>query len=134
MPLYEEIKPTPGSLEHAGPKETADMIIRLLDSKKAKDIKLLYVEKQTIIADYFVICTGTSNTQIRSLADEVRFKMSMGGREALRVEGADTGSWVLLDYGSVIAHIFNPEARNLYKLDKLWTDAVEVDISALLVQ
>ena len=131
---YTEITPTPGSLEKLSPRETADIIIRLLDMKKAGDIKLLYVEKQTIIADYFVICTGTSSTQIRGLADELRYKTSLGGLEPQRVEGEPNGGWVLLDYASVIVHIFNAEARSVYKLDKLWVDATDVDISDLLIK
>lgn len=120
------------SLLEISPKETADIIIKILDSKKASDIKLLHVEKQTIIADYFVICTGTSNTQIKSLADEVIDKLEIGGLLPLHKEGENSGNWVILDYASVIVHIFNREMRDFYKLEKLWQDASEDDISSLL--
>ena len=102
------------------PREIAELAVSVLDGKKAKDIELIHVEKRTIIADYFIICTGTSRTQIRSLADEVEEKLAEAGCPALRTEGMDTGTWVLKDFGSVIVHIFNAESRNFYKLEKLY--------------
>ncbi len=132
------------NLENAAPEVTAEelhdseklasYIVKVLDSKKAKDIKLLHVEKQTIIADYFVICTGNSRTQIRSLADEVEFQLSKYAIEPMHTEGADTGIWVLQDFGNVIVHIFNGESRDFYKLDKLYMGTTEQDISNLLTE
>ncbi len=116
------------------PETLAKFIVSVLDSKKARDIKLLHVEKQTIIADYFVICTGTSRTQIRSLADEIEFKLEPYGVEAIHTEGADTGVWVLQDFGTVIVHLFNRESREFYKLDKLYQDTTEHDISELITE
>jgi len=118
----------------ATPRELAEYIVKVLDSKKAKEIKLLHVEKQTVIADYFVICTGNSRTQIRSLADEIEFKLSAFGITPSHIEGADTGIWVLQDFDNVIVHIFNSESRDFYKLDKLYMDTTEEDISALLTE
>lgn len=118
----------------AEPEALAKYIVAVLDSKKAKDIKLLHVEKQTVIADYFVICTGSSRTQIRSLADEVEFKLSGYGIAPAHTEGADTGIWVLQDFGTVIVHIFNGEGRDFYKLDKLYQDTTERDISDLITE
>ncbi len=120
--------------ELKNPEALAAYIVKVLDSKKAKDIKLLHVEKQTIIADYFVICTGNSRTQIRSLADEVEFKLSAYDIAPLHTEGTDTGIWVLQDFGNVIVHIFNSESRDFYKLDKLYMDTTEQDISALITE
>lgn len=114
------------------PRQLADFIVAVLDAKKAHDIKLLHVEKQTIIADYFVICTGSSRTQIRSLADEVEFKLEPYEIAPLHTEGADTGTWILQDYGSVIVHIFSGDARDFYKLDKLYMETTEQDISDLV--
>jgi len=110
------------------PKELANKIIEILDEKKANNIKLLHVEKQTIIADYFIICTGTSNTQIRALADEVSEKMRLTGVEPKNIEGFNEASWILLDFSSVIVHIFNRETRNFYNLEKLWIDSTEIEI------
>lgn len=116
----------------ADPKTLADYVVSVLDSKKARDIKLLYVEKQTIIADYFVVCTGTSRTQIRSLADEAEFRLGQYDIHPLHIEGAESGTWVLEDFGSVILHVFTPEAREFYNLEKLYQDTTEQDISHLL--
>lgn len=112
----------------------AEFIVAVLDSKKARDIKLLHVEKQTIIADYFVICTGTSRTQIRALVDEIEFKLSQYGVNANHTEGTDSGIWVLQDFGSVIVHVFTNEAREFYKLEKLYQDTTERDISDLITE
>ena len=120
--------------ELKNPEALATYIVKVLDSKKAKDIKLLHVEKRTIIADYFVICTGNSRTQIRSLADEIEFRLSAYDIAPLHTEGTDTGVWVLQDFGNVIVHIFNSESRDFYKLDKLYMDTTEQDISALLTE
>jgi len=128
LPIEENF--TSDSLENS--ETMAEFIVAILDSKKARDIKLLHVEKQTIIADYFVICTGNSRTQIRALADEIEYKLSAYNVTPKHTEGADTGVWVLQDYGSVIVHIFNNESREFYKLDKLYMDTTERDISSLI--
>ncbi len=114
------------------PGQLAEYAVSVLDAKKAKDIKLLHVEKRTIIADYFIVCTGTSRTAIRSLADEVEEKLAERGYPVLRTEGMDTGTWVLKDFGSVIVHIFNGESRDFYKLEKLYDESGQIDVSALL--
>ena len=128
LPIEENLK----SEDLAEPKRLAEFIVSVLDSKKAKDIKLLHVEKRTIIADYFVICTGNSRTQIKALADELEFKLGPYGVSPLHVEGANTGVWVLQDYGSVIVHLFNNESRGFYDLEKLYRDTTEQDISDLI--
>lgn len=114
------------------PETLAKFIVSVLDSKKARDIKLLYVEKQTVIADYFVICTGTSRTQVRALTDEVEYKLSNYDVKPIHIEGADSGTWVLQDYGSVIIHVFTDDAREFYKLEKLYQNTTERDISKLV--
>lgn len=116
----------------ATPRALAEAVVTILDRKKARDLKLLHVEKKTVIADYFVLATGTSRTQIRALADEVEYQLSLVGLNPSHKEGAESGVWVLLDYDSVIVHLFNREARDFYKLDKLYEDASEEDIHALL--
>ena len=116
------------------PRALADKIVSVLDLKKGRDIKLLHVADKTVLADYFVICGGNSNTQTRGLADEVEYKLGLEGVEPTRVEGRETATWVLLDYGSVIVHVFNTETRQFYNLEKLWNEAEEVDISHLLTE
>jgi ribosome-associated protein len=109
-------------IDPANAKEIADAIAEALDAKKAKDIKVLYVEDKTVIAEYFVICTGNSNTQVKALAGEVEYRLGLRGVEPYNVEGRDNGTWLVLDYSNVIVHIFGREAREFYNLDKLYTD------------
>mgnify|MGYP000977351328 FL=1 len=119
-------------LSFAPPLELAGAIIGELSKTKAAGLKLIHVENQTIIADYFIICTGTSNTQIRALANNLEFKIGEGGVFPSHIEGLDEATWVLLDYGSVIVHIFNSETRRFYNLEKLWVDGAELDITQYL--
>ncbi len=108
-------------------------IVATLDNKKATDIKSLEITELTSVADYFVIATGTSGTHIRALADEVQDTLTKQGVEPKSVEGKSTG-WILLDYGTVVVHVFTPDQRELYSLEHLWGDAKEVDISAIITE
>ena len=109
-------------IDPANAKEIADAIAEALDAKKAKDIKVLYVEDKTVLAEYFVICTGNSTTQVKALAGEVEYRLELRGVEPYNVEGRDNGTWLVLDYSNVIVHIFGREAREFYNLDKLYED------------
>ena len=113
-------KPTP--LDPADAKALAEAIADVLDSKKGRDIKVLYVEDKTVISEYFVLCTGNSSTQVKALAGEVEYKLGLRGVDPYGVEGRDNNSWLLLDYSNVIVHIFSREAREFYNLDKLYAD------------
>ena len=99
------------SLEGAAPKELAMAIAAILDAKKGGEVKVLHIAEKTVLADYFVICTGNSTTQVKSLADEVEYRIGTRGVDPAHVEGRDNGSWSLLDYSSVIVHVFSREAR-----------------------
>ena len=113
-------------------KEIAMTAARALDDKKGKEIKVIKIDKLTTIAEYFVICTGSSNTQINALCDNVEKALTQLGEEPLHREGYRGGTWVLLDYGCIVVHVFNDEARKFYSLEHLWADGEEVDLSALL--
>ncbi|MBQ7500948.1 MAG: ribosome silencing factor [Clostridia bacterium] len=119
-------------LTEADPDELAKAAVGILDSKKAGGITVLKVTNQTVIADYFIICTGNSNTQIKSLSDELEFKLKERGIEPKNIEGFREASWIVMDYNSVIVHIFNRELREFYNLEKLWNDAEKIDISGML--
>ena len=110
-------------------KEMALAAAKALDSKKGRDIKVLEIDKITTLADYFVICSGGSNTQINALGDEVEKELTLAGEEPLHREGYRGGTWVLLDYGSVIVHVFTQEAHAYYDLEHLWADAKPVPAS-----
>ncbi len=112
-------------------KKIALKIINLLDDKKAEDIKLLNISKISSLADYFIICSGNSTIQIKAIADELEEKMETYGYKYLRKEGKANANWILYDYGEVIIHIFHHESRKFYNLERLWSDAQVVDISAL---
>lgn len=114
----EEIK----SMVDATPSELAEKIAEILDNKKAREVKVMKVGDKTIIADYFVLANGNSSTQVRALIDEVEYQMGRRGVDPARVEGGDGNSWRVLDYSSVIVHVFDREAREFYNLDKLYTD------------
>ncbi len=114
----EEIK----SLVGATPEELAGAIAEILDNKKGMDVKVIKVGDKTIIADYFVLANGNTNTHVRALADEVEYKLSLAGVEPMRIEGRDGNNWRVIDYSSVLVHVFDREAREFYNLDKLYTD------------
>ena len=99
-------------------KELAMQIAKLLDSKKATRVKVLKVRDLTVLADYFVIASGTSSTHVKSLAEE--------GVAPIRTEGFNTQNWFILDYANVIVHVFSPDARDYYDLDHLWADGEDV--------
>ena len=113
------------------PNELTREIVKILDEKKAIDIVAIETEELTIVSDYFVIASGTSSTHVKSLADEVEYELSQKGIEPSHIEGRATG-WILLDYGSVIVHIFQKESRDYYNLERLWGDAQKVDLSDIL--
>ena len=115
-------------------RERVGTAVKALDSKKGKDIRVLYTADQTTLADYFIICNGTSNTQVKALADAVEEAMSQQGEEPHHVEGHRGGQWTLLDYSSVVIHVFTEEAREFYSLERLWSDAAPVDVSQYLTQ
>lgn len=115
------------SLENASPLEVAKAVESFLDNKKGRDIKVLHVEDVTSIADYFVVCTATSNTHVKALSGEVEYQLERRGINAYHIEGRDNNSWVVLDYCNVIVHIFNREARDFYNLDKLYENTTAVE-------
>lgn len=110
-----------------------ETVIKALDSKKAVEISALEVGSLTIVADYFVIAAGTSNTQVRALADEVEYQMEQEGFVVRQIEGKATG-WILLDYHDIVVHVFLQDQREYYNLEKLWADATPIDISSLVTE
>lgn len=114
-------------------KNLLKLIVTTLDQKKAADIKVLCVKSVTVLAEYFVICNGTSTTQVKALCDEVEFQVKEKlGIRPHHIEGYDGASWILLDYGHIILHIFYAETRDFYKLERLWSDAAVTELSEIL--
>ena len=117
------------------PKGLADAVAYLLDLKKGKDVVTIDLGGKTIVADYFVIATGSSNTQINALCGAVEKAMKeQAGEDPLRREGYRDGTWVLLDYGCICVHVFSAEARSFYDLERLWADGKPLDLTGVLTQ
>ena len=113
-------------------RELAIRLARALDAKKAFNIHILEVENLTTVTEYLVIAPGNSTTHVGALADEAEFQLGREGVQVLRTEGHDGKRWVLLDYGSVIVHVFTQEAHDYYDLEHLWADAKPVPASEWL--
>lgn len=107
-------------------KQLALRAASILDSKKAVGLKVLRVRDITVMADYFVLASGTSSTHVKSLAEEVEFKLKEEGVKPLRTEGFGSQGWLVLDYANVIVHVFSNEARSFFDLEHLWADGEEV--------
>ena len=115
------------------PKEIAYSVTKALDEKKGMNIKLLKIDKVSSLADYFLICTGTSNTHVRTLCDYAEYTLEQLGESMLGREGHRGNSWELLDFGSIVVHVFTEEAREFYSLERLWADAEEINISDIII-
>ena len=114
-------------------REVALTVTKALDEKKGMDIKLLKIDKVSSLADYFLICTGTSNTHVKTLCDYAEYSMDQLGEPMLSREGHRGNTWELLDYGSVVIHVFTDEARKFYDLERLWADAEVVDLKDIVL-
>lgn len=112
-------------------KDIVKTAVKAIDSKKGENIEVIGVTDLTILADYFVIATGTSSTQVKALAEEVEYKLSLEGVQPHHIEGEKT-PWVCLDYSSVVVHIFYKDQRDFYQLERLWEDGEKIDITNYL--
>lgn len=100
-----------------------ELIIEYLEDKKGIDIKVMEVKEETTLSDYFVVVSGTSNTHIKALADNVEVELKKQNIYPNKIEGYNTATWILMDYGDVIVHIFTEQERQNYKLEELWEKA-----------
>jgi ribosome-associated protein len=115
-------------------KQLADKIAEQIFSKKGYDVVLLDLRKLTAIADYFVICSADSDTQVKAIADEIDSKLAEEGIKSWHIEGYRALSWILIDYVDVVVHIFKKDSREFYKLEKLWGDAPSVKVEDPLLK
>ena len=115
------------------PKEIAYAVTKALDEKKGMNIKLLKIDKVSSLADYFLICTGTSNTHVRTLCDYAEYTLENLGETMLSREGHRGNAWELLDYGTIVVHVFTEEARKFYDLERLWADAETIDLGEIVL-
>ena len=114
------------------PFEAAKLAVQALSDKQASDIRLLKTTDLTVLADYFLICTANSTPHVRTLYDEVDKRLSEAGLPPIRREGYRNSNWLLLDFGCLIVHIFQKETREFYNLERLWSDAQELDIAEIV--
>ena len=114
--------------------EMAIEMAKALDAKKGNDIKVLKTEELTTLADYFVLCTATSSTQVKAMADACEAAAEKEGEIVHHIEGHRDGAWLLMDFSSVVVHVFTDEARKFYDLERLWGDAAEIDLSKILIE
>lgn len=113
-------------------EEILKIAVKAIDSKRGENIKVLKIGDITILANYFIIANGNSNTQVKALADEVEFKLSEAGLEPHRTEGYHGANWIVLDYIDVVVHIFHREQRDFYDLERLWQDGTEISAEEFL--
>ena len=112
--------------------EMAVGLAKALDSKKGLNIKVLKTQELTTLADYFVLCTATSTTQVKAMSDACEEAMEKQGETVHHIEGHRGGTWLLMDFSSVVVHIFMDEARKFYDLERLWGDAEEIPLEDVL--
>lgn len=112
-------------------KKMAHIAIDALEDKKAEDLKVIDISEVSVIADYFIIASGSNRSQIQALCDQVEEKLAKEGFLVKQIEGYDTANWVLLDFGDIIVHIFDQENRLFYDLERIWKDGKEIDMAAL---
>ena len=115
----------------ADSKEMLKVIIDALQDKKAEDIRVIAISNASVIADYFVIASGSNTNQIQAMVDNVEEEMFKAGFDNPKVEGYNTASWILLDYNDVIVHVFSEDDRAFYNIERIWRDGKEVDINSL---
>ncbi len=109
-------------------RDTIKVVYDALDSKKGMDIKVLDISKISVMADYFILASGTNKNQVQALADNVEEELLKKGISCNQVEGYATGNWILMDYSDFIVHIFNQEDRLFYDLERIWKDADLIEV------
>ena len=113
-------------------KMMAQIACKAIDDKKGQDIKIIDIHNVSVIADYFVIASGTNSNQVQAIVDNVEEQLGRAGFEAKQIEGNRTSSWILMDYGDVIVHVFDEENRLFYDLERIWRDGKVLEMDAFL--
>ena len=108
-------------------KEMTKLAINALEDKKAEDIRIIDISEVSVLADYFIIASGSNRSQIQALSDNVEESLARAGVNAKQIEGYDTANWVLLDFGDVIVHVFDRENRIFYDLERIWRDGKPIE-------
>ncbi len=112
-------------------KEMALLAYRALEEKKAEDIRVIDIEKVSVLADYFLIASGTNRNQVQAMADNVQEMLHKAGYPSKQIEGYQTANWILIDYGDIIVHVFDRENRLFYDLERIWRDGEVISLEEL---
>ena len=118
-------------MENKNAKEMARMAIHALEDKKAEDIRVIDISEVSVIADYFIIASGSNRNQVQTLCDNVQETLGRAGYPERQTEGYQTANWILLDFGDLIVHIFDREHSHLYDLERIWRDGRQMEIQDL---
>lgn len=112
-------------------KEMARLAYRALEDKKAEDIRVINIEKVSVLADYFLIASGMNKNQVQAMADNVDKVLHKAGYPSKQMEGYQTANWILMDYGDIIVHVFDRENRLFYDLERIWRDGKSISVEEL---
>jgi len=112
-------------------KQMAKIACAALEEKKAEDLKVINIEEVSVLADYFIITSGTNKNQVQALVDNVEEALGKAGYQVKQVEGYQTANWILLDYGDIIIHVFDSENRLFYDLERIWRDGKSISVEEL---
>ena len=114
-------------------QEMVSIACKAIDDKKALDIKVIDIREVSVIADYFVIASGSNLNQVQAIVDNVEEQLGRAGFEPKQIEGTRNSNWILMDYGDLIIHVFDEENRLFYDLERIWRDGQELDTSEFLI-
>ena len=114
--------------------EMTKLAVKALDEKKAMDIKVIDIHEVSVLADYFIIASGSNQNQVQTMVDNVEEQLGKAGYEPKQIEGTKNSSWILMDYGDLIIHIFDEENRLFYDLERIWRDGKIMETNEFLSQ
>ena len=115
-------------------KEMTKIALRALDDKKARDVKVIDIHEVSVLADYFVIASGSNQNQVQAMVDNVEEMLTKAGYEPKQIEGTRNSSWILMDYGDLIIHVFDEENRLFYDLERIWRDGKVLEMEEFLAE
>lgn len=113
-------------------KEMAVLALKALDEKKAMDVKVIDIHEVSVLADYFIIASGSNSNQVQAMVDNVEEQLSKAGYEPKQIEGTKSSNWILMDYGDLIIHVFDEENRLFYDLERIWRDGKILEMDEFL--
>ena len=114
-------------MEQLSSKEMTRIAVKALEDKKGQDIRIIDIQNVSVLADYFIISSGSNSNQVQAMVDNVEEELHKAGCDVKQIEGYQTANWILMDYGDIIVHVFSQEDRLFYDLERIWRDGKFVD-------